>query len=105
MTEGRGDPFAAGHPRRDPQVARGIRRVRLERGWRLLDVARLLGCDPLADQPDRKRRTRDTGPSGSRRQARRAAARPDRTLPAMRLPAPARVPVPALRHAGRTPGG
>jgi transcriptional regulator with XRE-family HTH domain len=30
----------------DPQVARGIRRVRLERGWRLLDVARLLGCDP-----------------------------------------------------------
>ena len=45
-TNGSGDPFTVDNPRRDPQVARGIRRVRLERGWRLLDVARLLGCDP-----------------------------------------------------------
>jgi transcriptional regulator with XRE-family HTH domain len=31
---------------RDVQVARGIRRVRLERGWTLRDMAALLGCDP-----------------------------------------------------------
>lgn len=30
---------------RDPQGARGIRRVRLERSWTLRDVALLLGCD------------------------------------------------------------
>lgn len=30
---------------RDPRVARGIRRVRMERGWSLEDVALLLGCD------------------------------------------------------------
>jgi hypothetical protein len=34
------------YARRDPQVARGIRRVRLERGWTLRDVALLLGCAP-----------------------------------------------------------
>lgn len=33
------------HARRDPRIARGIRRVRLERGWTLRKVARLLGCD------------------------------------------------------------
>jgi transcriptional regulator with XRE-family HTH domain len=32
--------------RRNPQVAHGIRRVRLERGWTLREVALLLGCDP-----------------------------------------------------------
>jgi transcriptional regulator with XRE-family HTH domain len=32
--------------RRDVQVARGIRRVRLERGWTLRDTAARLGCDP-----------------------------------------------------------
>jgi transcriptional regulator with XRE-family HTH domain len=31
---------------RDPRVARGIRRVRLERGWTLRDAALLLGGDP-----------------------------------------------------------
>jgi ribosome-binding protein aMBF1 (putative translation factor) len=31
--------------RRDPRVARGIRRVRLERGWTLNEVAALLCCD------------------------------------------------------------
>ena len=43
---GSGDPFAVDNPRRDPQVARGIRRVRLERGWTLREMARLLGCHP-----------------------------------------------------------
>jgi transcriptional regulator with XRE-family HTH domain len=32
--------------RSDPQVARGIRRVRLERGWTLREVALLFGCNP-----------------------------------------------------------
>jgi transcriptional regulator with XRE-family HTH domain len=34
------------YARRDPRVARGIRRVRLERCWTLRDVALLLGRDP-----------------------------------------------------------
>jgi transcriptional regulator with XRE-family HTH domain len=34
------------YARHDPRVARGIRRVRLERGWTLRDAALLLGCDP-----------------------------------------------------------
>ncbi len=65
------------------------------------------GCSDVTHrgQPHRKRRTRDTRPSRSRSQARRTAARPDSALPAMRLPAPARIFVPALRHAGRTRGG
>ena len=31
---------------RDPRVARGMRRVRTERGWSLDEVALLLGCHP-----------------------------------------------------------
>jgi transcriptional regulator with XRE-family HTH domain len=30
----------------DPRVARGMRRVRIERGWTLEDVAALLKCHP-----------------------------------------------------------
>jgi hypothetical protein len=41
--EGRIPVLARGH--HDPRVARGIRRIRTERGWSLDDVALLLGCD------------------------------------------------------------
>jgi hypothetical protein len=75
------------YARRDPQVARGIRRVRLERGWTLREVALLLGCDPsrICRIENGERGTR---PSGSGSQARRTVAVPDGALPAMRLPAP-----------------